>query len=179
MLTLLVRDLSCYNNSILFSVDISLPLAVDELNDSIQEMLSNGQKICEDSLPHQEWAIHDYEWEEESLFSISEFDDIYELNKRVSYIQGTVQSDQLKILKFLLENFGMDLETAIDNIENVNVYEDCDLEDVVEQYLEDCYNLDDLPSIISSNINYESIANDWRISGQFFEIDSDIYEYVG
>ena len=179
MLTLLVRDLSCYNNAILHGVQIELPLEESELNDSIQKMLLNGQKVCEDNIPHEEWAIHDFEWEDESPFHISEYDDIFELNNKLINIQETVEPEQLKILNFLLENFGMDLNSAIENIENVHIYEDCTLEDVVEQHLEECYNLDELPSIISSNIDYKSIAIDWRISGQFFETGSDIYEYFG
>jgi len=180
MIKIYLSDLNCYNNGILHGGYITLAVDENELNEGIEKILKQGQIICKDSLPHEEFRIDDYEWSDYTLFSISEYEDIHKLNETLQNIQDNVDPDDMKKIKFLLENFSFDcFHQVLENIENVVVHEDCSLEDVAQQYVEECYNLDELPSIISSNIDYSSIANDMQYDGNYFEIDSDIYEYIG
>ena len=53
------------------------------------------------------------------------------------------------------------------------------MEDIAYDFIEECYNLDDMPNIIANNINYESIARNMEIEGSYYKIDADIYEYIG
>ena len=92
-----------------------------------------------------------------------------------------IDEDGVKAIKFLMDNnFVSDIFQAIESYEDsVRIYEDSTMVDIAENYIEECYNLDDMPSIIANNIDYESIARDIEIEGSFYRIDSDIYEYIG
>jgi hypothetical protein len=92
-----------------------------------------------------------------------------------------IDEDGVKSIKFLVENnLVKDIFEAIENYEDsVRIYEDSTMEDIAENYIEECYNLDDMPSIIANNIDYESIARDMEIEGSFYRINGDIYEYIG
>jgi antirestriction protein len=71
------------------------------------------------------------------------------------------------------------LNEAIEEAENVIIHENATMEDVAYEFVNECYDLDSLPSIISNNIDYKSIARDMEIEGRYFEVDEDIYESLG
>jgi hypothetical protein len=53
------------------------------------------------------------------------------------------------------------------------------MEDIAYDFINECYGVDSLPSIIANNIDYESIGRELEMDGRYFEVDSDIFEYLG
>ena len=46
------------------------------------------------------------------------------------------------------------------------------------EYIDETVDFSNIPEIIANNIDYDSIARDWEISGEFDSIDGDVYHYV-
>jgi len=53
------------------------------------------------------------------------------------------------------------------------------MEDVAYSLLEECYGVDKLEPIVSNNIDYEGVARDLEYDGAYWEIGSDVFEYIG
>ena len=84
-----------------------------------------------------------------------------------------------KIVHFLLEeNFAKNVKGALEESENVRLYENQTMQDVAYDLISECYSLDELPSIIANNIDYERISNQLDQEGSYYRIGTDIYEYV-
>jgi hypothetical protein len=161
-----LTDLAAYNNGELVGKWLELPMSEDELQNSIKEVLKDGE----------EYFITDYECD---YMRVEEYSNIQELNE-IAEQMSELDEDEIKIVNFLMTyGYAGNLDEALENIENVRIYEDMTMEDIAEQYIEECYNLDDMPSIIANNIDYKSIAVDMEIEGNYQKIDSDIYEYIG
>jgi hypothetical protein len=110
---------------------------------------------------------------------IGEYDDPYKLNEIAAKMER-MNDHFKKITKFLLSNnLVSSLNEAIEEAENVIVHENSTLEDVAYEFVNECYDLDSLPSIISNNISYKNIAHDMELEGRYFDVDGDIYEYIG
>ena len=113
------------------------------------------------------------------FFSVGEYENIYDLNKKLQAIEE-VDSYKHKAIAFLLsEGLANDLDDAIYKAEDVIVHENQSMEDLAYDLLQECYGVDTLPSIISNNINYENVAKDLEMDGTYFEMGNDIFEYIG
>ncbi|KAB7889573.1 antirestriction protein ArdA [Poseidonibacter ostreae] len=172
-----ITDLAAYNQSYLIGEWVSLPMDAEELESKVQEILKKGSDACGFDEVHEEYFITDYEFENEKLFEVSEYSNLTELNEKCEECQDIDEDDQKK-LSYLIDNVGFDFADALEKYEEVTIYENTTLEEVVEEYIENTINLDDLPAIIAQNIDYKSIAYDFEISGEYERIDSDIYYFV-
>mgnify|MGYP000594870433 CR=1 FL=1 len=178
MLKVYITDLAAFNSGVLVGKWITLPLTDQELNTVISEVLSEGETAV-DGENHEEWFITDYEWEDIDLFSIDEYENIFELSNKLEALQY-LTDENLKAVKFILdEQFTYDIEDAILRADDVTIHEDQCLVDIAYDLMEESYGIDKLPSIISSNIDYEGIASELDMSGTYWEIDNDVYEYIG
>ena len=179
MLEIYLTDLQAYNEGHLVGKWVRLPLTPFELSQALSEVLTEGE-IYSGSSNHEEYFITDYDWlEGEELFGVDEYENIHELNKKLQTIEEQAP-DKHKVIGFLLrENLAKDLEDAIAKVDDVRVYENQTMEDVAYDLMQECYQADLLPSIIANNIDYEGIARDLEMDGNYFSVSSDIYEYVG
>lgn len=174
-MTIYITDLGAYNQGYLIGEHISLPMDEDDLKSKIDEILSIGAKACGDT-EHEEIFITSFECD---FMEIGEYDDPYKLNE-IAQKMERMNDHFKKITKFLLSNnLVCNLNEAIEEAENVIIHENSTMEDIAYEFVNECYDLDSLPSIISSNIDYKSIARDMEIEGRYFEMDGDIYEYLG
>lgn len=170
-----ITDLAAYNNGHLIGEWVSLPMDEDDLKSKIDEILSIGAKAC-GNIKNEEIFITDYE---SNFMEIGEYDDPYKLNE-IAQKMERMNYYFKKMTKFLLSNnLVSNLNEAIEEAENVIIHENSTMEDVAYEYVNECYDLNSLPSIISNNIDYKSIARDMEIEGRYFEVDGDIYEYLG
>jgi len=171
-----ITDLEAYNNGHLVVQWYQLPMNEDLLAESIENVLQEGRDICGDTHFHEEYFITDYEC---SYMSIDEYANITKLNGIAQMMEG-LSVDEIKAVSFLMDNYLVtDIYEAIEKYEDVRIYENSSMQDLAYDYIQDCYNLDDMPSIISNNIDYEAIARDMEIEGNYYKIDNDIYEYIG
>ncbi|HZF70935.1 antirestriction protein ArdA [Sulfuricurvum sp.] len=170
-----ITDLAAYNNGYLIGEWLSLPMDEDELKTKIDEILTIGAEACGDD-EHEEIFLTDYECD---YLEIAEFDNPFKLNEMAEQADG-LNDHKLKMVRFLLRN-GLvnNFEEALEKYEDVIIHEDSTMEDVAYEFVNDCYNLNDLPSIIANNIDYESIGREMEMDGRYFEEDGDIYEYLG
>ena len=179
MIKVYLTDLAAYNNGFLTGEWIALPLDEEELTQKIQQILQTGSNACEYGEVHEEWFITDYEWMEVSLTYIDEYENIYKLNEQLELIQDA-ESYRLKAMKFLLEEgITLDIEDAYHRAEDVIIHENQSIEDIAYELMNECYGIEQLPSIIANNIDYKSIAYDLELDGNYTIVGNDIFEYIG
>jgi antirestriction protein len=179
MLNIYLTDLSAYNKGYLFGEWVSLPS--DNLDETLAKILRAGEDMCfiEENYfeKHEEYFISDYEWEDTELFKIDEYENIFSLNETLFRLEQLNQSE-LKAIRFLLsEQIALNLEDAITKVDDVTIYENQTINDVAYELLNECYDLDKLPNIISCHIDYDGIARDLELDGNYTVIDNDVYEY--
>ena len=172
-----ITDLEAYNNGHLVGQWYQLPMNEDLLAESVENVLQEGRDACGDTHFHEEYFITDYECD---YMEIEEYSNLTKLNE-IAEAMENIDEEGVKAINFLMENnFVKDIFEAIETYEDsVRIYEDSTMEDIAYNFIQECYSLDDIPSIISNNIDYESIARDMEIEGSYYKIDSDIYEYIG
>jgi hypothetical protein len=168
MLKIFITDLAGYNSGRLRGKFLTLPMEEKELEASIKNILKFGD----------EYFITDYEFEDIELFKIEEFDNPYELNKKIALLED-VEPYQYKIVKVLLDNgFASSLEDAIDKIDNVIVHPDSSMESIAEDYISEIIDLDSLPPLLSGHIDFKGIGRDMEIDCNFIRENSDIFEII-
>ena len=172
-----LTDLESYNKGHIIGTWYQLPMKESLLAESVEDVLREGKRMCEDEHFHEEYFITDYECD---YMKIDEYENLDKLNKIAEEMEN-IDEDGVKSINFLLENsFVKDIFEAIESYEDsVRIYENQTMEDIAYHYIDECYNLDNLPTIISNNIDYESIARDMEIEGSFYKVDSAIYAYIG
>jgi len=176
MLKVYITDLAAYNNGYLIGQWFTLPMEQEELSQAITEVLQLGSStICEVT---EEWFITDYEWEEGiELCNIDEYENLDRLNEQLQEISDATTSE-LQAMEFLLsQGLVNDIKEAYKKCDEVTVYENQTMEEVATELIESCYNLDDIPAIITNNIDYKAIANELEIDGDYTVSGNDVYEY--
>ncbi len=177
MLNIYLTDLAAYNSGYLIGKWISLPMDSNELQEQIKEVLTLGEAETKES--HEEWFITDYEWQNIDLWSIEEYEDIFELNDNLDLLKDC-STTQLKAIRFLLtEQITLDVEDAFYRSDDVIIHESTSMEDIAYELMQESYGVDKLPTIISNNIDYYSIGQDLELDGNYTVIDADVYEYIG
>jgi len=179
MLKLFITDLAAYNNGFLVGEWVTLPLSGKELYMAINSILSEGEHLCQSDITHEEIFITDYEWQGQSLFNVNEYDSPWDVNDDLGKL-SELSIHQQKAVAFLLgEQFTYDMEDAIQRSDDVIIHDNQTLEDVAYELMQECYEVDKLPPIIANNIDYQGIAKDLEYDGTYWEIDGDVFEYVG
>ncbi len=183
MLNIYITDLAAYNKGFLYGEWIRLPMSDDNLSEAINKVLRGGEAICALEYgyeEHEEYFITDYEFEEVELFDVGEYSNPYTINKQLQLIEE--QGDnRLKELAFLLTNgYANDVEDALEKLDNVILHENQSMRDIAYDLMDELYGVDyKLPAIIANNIDYDGIAYDLEIGGNYTVIDNDVFEYIG
>lgn len=165
MLKIYISDIAAYNSGRLIGEWIDLPC--DDLASEIQAVLSEGQRVCKDALPHEEVAIFDYEWEDTGMGKachVSEYSDPYNLNQIAEELYTLDEFERLQVQFLLYE--GYDFEYALQNHEDVTIYDyrsSTSFKDVYELLAEDlvdegCFG--DIPANLTYYIDYSAIGRD-------------------
>ncbi len=177
MIKVFITDLEAYNQGNLVGRWHQLPMNQDLLAESIENVLQEGRDICGDSHFHEEMFITDFECE---YMEVEEYSNIDKLNE-IAEAMEEIDEDGVKAIKFLMDNnLVKDIFEAIDSYEDsVRIYENQSMEDIAYDLIEECYSFENIPDIISNNIDYEKIGRDLEIEGSYYKIGLDIYEYVG
>jgi antirestriction protein len=147
-----VACLASYNNGTLYGKWID---ADDDIDGKVQAMLDKSPT------PYaEEWAIHDYEGFHGIRLSESEsFDDVSALAEAID--------EHGEAFALFYDNISCDsIGDAITQFGDA--YSGCyDSErDYAEQYVNDCYNLDDMGDL-ANHIDYDSVAREHFINGRW------------
>lgn len=148
-----LTDLAAYNEGHLVGKWIDLPISNYDWSFALNEVLTEGEHIS-GSEDHEEWFITDYEAE----FDIDEYSDIDTLNEMATAFNALDESDMIKV-KYLIEYHGYNTMDAIDKIEDVEIYEDMNLEQLAEQFVDEGL-FGSIPETIAYYIDYDAIARD-------------------
>ena len=178
MLKLAITNLSSYTNGVLYFEWFKLDENTDNetIQNCIDRVLKKGDELSGLS-NSEEIFISDYEWGGDEIFPIQEYSDIYALRDKILLL-AELEEYQLKSVKFLLDySIVNDLNEAIEKADEVVCYENSTMKEVAEEWIEECYDLDSMPTIITSNLCMDSIANELLISGEYFEVDNDIFQF--
>ena len=151
-----LTDLASYNNGNLVGKWVSLPMSEEELSSKIQEILELGSAIDGYGEAHEEYFITDYECE---FMEVGEYDNLDKLNE-IAEAMEEIDEDGVKAINFLVENHLVkDIFEAIESYEDsVRIYEDSSMEHIAYDYVNECYNLDELAPLIANNLDYEEIV---------------------
>jgi hypothetical protein len=178
MLKLAITNLAAYTNGVLYFewFDLDENTENETIQECIDRVLKRGDKLSSLS-DSEEIFISDYEWDEEEIFSVQEYSDIYALRDKILLL-SELEPYQMKSVKFLLD-YGIvnDLNEAIEKADDVVCYENSTMKEVAEDWLEQCYDLDSMPTIITSNIDYDAVAYELSISGEFYEVQNNVFQY--
>ena len=155
MIKIYVADLAKYNEGTLHGIWIDLPC--DNIHDQVQEMLGSNE----------EWAIHDYE----APFRINEYSDLDQLNTIAEKYQELEDHD-IKRVNYLIDNNGSTLNEALEQYQDVDIYEDMSLEDLAYELVEEG-SFGEINPTIANYIDYEAIARD--LSFDYTVIDNDLF----
>ena len=151
-----VADLAAYNNGFLIGEWVSLPQEQEIIDKQIEAILKKGAKACKSSF-HEEYFITDFEWEDISLCSIEEYENISKLNEQLQLLED-IEEYKLKVIKFLLdENFADDIKDAIEKTDDVIVYEEHDMEEIAYNYIRNNAQATNHYAIIQSGAENPSI----------------------
>lgn len=134
---------------------ITLPMDNDELCEKLDEIA----EAMNDHDP--EWAIHDYEWECEDFGSVSECENIAELNECAQELEN-MQEWERETAAAYLEAEGGSLRNAIDSVDRCTLYAGQDMEDVAYDMLNECY---EIPDYLQNYIDYAAFARDISFDG--------------
>lgn len=171
-----LTDLKAYNSGHLVGEWINLPIEEIELKDKIEAILIKGSYICGYNETHEEYFITDWECE---FFDIKEYDNPYELNKKAFKIEELDSEDKSKMGFLLDNNLASNLDDAIEKYQNVIIYKTTTMKEVAKEYIEEHFELDNLPSIIRNNIDYNEIAKELNMNGNYFIVNDSVFEYIG
>ena len=177
MLKIFLTDLECYNEGSLVGKWIELPMKSYELRATFEEVFTEGEAISGDE-DHEEYIITDYEWVDIALFPIDEHHNICKLNLQLKRLKDKYHH-QIKAVSFLLyQGIAQDIDEALEKADDVVVYEDQTLEDLIYDLIHECYEVDALPPIIYNHIDYDAIARDLEYEGRYYKVGNDVYEYT-
>lgn len=183
MLKIYLTDLSAYNKGFLIGDWITLPIEQEKLEANLQLILERGSALCfmegYSYEKHEEYFLTDFEWEYTSVFKVDEYANLMDLNSKLLEL-SELDEDTLKVVNFLLsENLASNISDAISKVDDVIVHCLTDLNSYAYDLVNELYDLDSMPSIITNNINYDGIAYELDLQGRYFEVDGDLFEYVG
>ena len=142
-----VANLAKYNEGELAGKWIALPCY--DIEEQIQEILGDDE----------EYAIHDYEC---NFMRVEEYDSPYELNELAEKLESLSEHEQAKLKALIEWGYYKDIEDAIENLDDFNLYEDINDESDLGYYWlfeSGCYELDKMGNL-ASYIDYEAFGRD-------------------
>jgi len=164
-----VSDLASYNNGNLIGEWISLPKSEEYLTSKIKEILELGSETDNYQEEHEEYFITDYECE---YMEIGEYDNLEKLNDIAEKMESLSSSD-IKKFKVLIQE-GYDFEYSFNNYDDIEIYEEINMNELAEQFVEDGF-FGDIPTALINYIDYDAIARD--LSMDYTEIENDIVRF--
>lgn len=156
MIRIFVSSYNGYSSGILDGTWHDLPS--DTLWNDIEESCVSGAE---------EFFISDYE----APFEVGELDNIDDINELAEEYENLTREECI-IFEALCDD-GQEPQEAIEHIDDCILYENMDMVDIAEEYVNSCYNLDDFAL---RYFDYEMLARDLEIDGRYIECGGDIVE---
>lgn len=154
-----ITNLGKYNEGELVGKWVEMPIDEDELKEVLESIGINEE--------YEEFFITDYE----APFKINEYDSIESINEKIEAYEDALESicDEDALEALLAEGYDLD---EVMGYEYCIYYGVSDMSDIAYNYVNDCYNVDEMP--FGNYIDYEALGRDMGIEGTFiFYSDKD------
>ena len=151
-----VADLADYNTGILRGqwIEIEVDTEVDNIHEAIAEMLALKE--------HEEYAVHDYNNLPHS--GLGEYPDLEE----VVEIARAVHEHGYKLIDGYLSLFGVEGLAVLED-RFLGIY--ASVEDYAYEYIDGCYNLEEMMGNLATYFDYQAFARDLELSGDISTVD--------
>ena len=116
----------------------------------------------------EEFVIVDYD----APFEISEYDSIAELADIMEEIEA-FSDDEVAVLETILSEYTSNFNEALEIVKGGSYtvhYGCCSMEEVAQQFCEECGVLDRIPENLQCYFDFEAYGRDMEIEGNFFEL---------
>lgn len=147
---------------------LTLPATQEEIEATLQaihvDQTGNGR--------YESYMISDFE----SPFEIGLYDNIEKWNDVAEKLEE-LDDEQIEIVKILLDNgIVEDLDSAIENLDNVTVWCDCDdMSDVAYETYSSTGQLETIPDHVKNYIDWDAMGRDMEIEGSYYEMTESRY----
>jgi hypothetical protein len=147
-----ITNLGKYNEGILMGEWIDFPISEEEL-EAVLERIGINEEYEE---------IFFTDWETEIECGFGEYEDIEAINELAEQLAEIEMHDDLEKLEAIIEATGDSLEEALNYMDDAIYWSGYTLEEVAEEYVNDCYNL---PEFALRYFDYEKFARDLEFDG--------------
>ena len=164
MIQVAIEEYGLYNNGILACKWWNADNTIEE----IQKYYSDLRKK-HGIFPIDDLELFNADWEGSNM--INENTGFLRVQEISETLEALEDQDQKKI-DYLMDYNGASFEEAMENYEDVELYEDMNMNDLATLFIEDGF-LGEIPDHLINYINYEAYARD--LSMDYAEIGNDIY----
>lgn len=119
-------------------------------------------------------VLNTYSLKKEELQKVTDF---------ITNLSNEIDKDGFDKIVYLLEDYlypTNDIKKIMNIMENYDdmliIHKNMTMTDIAENYVEECWEIEPPQSYY---VDYERLGEDMRINGNYDEIGSDIYEYIG
>lgn len=158
-----IANLGKYNEGELVGAWFHFPLDFDAIKEQIG--LNNE---------HEEYAIHDYEMP----VKISEYTSINELNQIYETVKNMADTPVFPAIQELVNAWFTDIEDLADHIDDILHYDVSSMEELATELVENGEFLGELSDTAKLYLDYNAIARDLEINGNYLITNHRIFEYV-
>lgn len=165
MFRIFLTNLGKYNEGELVGKWVDLPC--DDFDTELED-IGIGEE-------YEEYFITDYE--NDFGYRVEEYSNIDELNDLAEKLED-LRVWEADIVSALVSD-GFDIEEAIEKVDDVIVYGDCEtMEDVAWNYVEETGLLDEVPEELQLYIDCKKLGQDMEIRGHFIHFEGMIYQVI-
>lgn len=179
MLRIWLRELSSHNSGFGFDKEFEIDgntSASDILEELFEHTREQLEDINEDMSYYnlEEYMITEWEWEDTEYFKISEWENLNNLVERVEELSELDSSEEMIVAAYM-EN-GSDFEYAIEHKDSGLVYlEATKMIDIAYEAVDNgAYG--SISNEISNYIDYEAIARDMDLNGNYVQLEDCIVQ---
>lgn len=166
MIKVAIEEWGLYNAGVLACKWWDADADINEINEYYIELRKKHGVT-----PFEDVELFNADWEGDEFDVIGEctpFEDIFEINEKID----DLDDNELKRVSYMVSQCGYDLDDAIANFEDCELYENMTLKDLAENFVDEGL-YGEINESIKYHIDYDSIA--YELGMDYSEYDGDIY----
>lgn len=167
MLKGFITNLGKYNEGELIGEWITFPISEEELEEVFERIGINEY--------YEEFFFTD--WDCDFDTGLGEYENIEAVNELAEALEEVESNSEEEKLESIIEATGNSLKESLDCMEDAIFYPGYTLEEVAEEYVNDCLFTKDTPDIFRRYFDYEAFARDLSFDGYTETVHGVIYVY--
>lgn len=167
MLKGFITNLGKYNEGELIGKWIDFPITDEELEKVFEKIGINEH--------YEEFFFTD--WECDFDTGLGEYENIEAVNELAEALEEVESNSEEDKLEAIIEATGNSLKASIDCMDDAIFYPGYTLEEVAEEYVDECFFTKDTPDIFRRYFDYEAFARDLSFDGYTETVHGVIYVY--